>query len=68
MKIQSLFAGSAWMALLAVSALLAGCATRRSAVDARLHPAQFLENASAASAWDGTLEESQAAAAASWRF
>jgi hypothetical protein len=68
MKTKSLFTGAAWMALAVLAAAaLTGCATHPSAVDAQLHPARFLENASGPAGETGTLEESQAAVAASWR-
>lgn len=68
MKMKSLFAGSAWLMILALAAVLGGCATQPAGVEAQLHPAQHLENPKACCEWARALDDSQAAAAASWRL
>lgn len=68
MKTKSLFAGSALVVILALAAALSGCATRPAGVEAQLHPSQHLENPKACCEWARALDESQAAAAASWRL
>ncbi|MCX8090927.1 MAG: hypothetical protein N3I86_08350 [Verrucomicrobiae bacterium] len=68
MNTRTSFAPVVLLLLVTLNLGLSGCATRDTAARAQLRPAQFLQDAASNPNWTESLNESQAAVAASWRF
>lgn len=68
MKTQLILIRGFAAALLLLATALGGCAARHTPVRAQLRPAQILDDAPVRHDWAATIEESQNAAAASWRL